>query len=190
MSIQFGGGGTQQRKVAMPAPSAAETQAGAAQGQALQGIQTNQAALDVVLEAFDRFCVVGHECSVSYVAEKLAELGKPYQRTMSYQPEALAGVIDEVDCVVICGAQGRYASDKPAVALMGADRTVQNWTPPARRGAKGPLIFVEPVTQAPASRTDWYYPFALERGGDLGTFKEMRVGLRASRLAKRAKQLA
>ena len=44
--IGFGGGGTQQRKVAMPAPSAAETQAGAAQGQALGQIQTNQAALD------------------------------------------------------------------------------------------------------------------------------------------------
>ncbi|MCR0983684.1 AMP-binding protein [Roseomonas populi] len=140
-------------------------------------------SVDKVLDRFDRFCIVGQECSVPYVARRLEELGKPYVRSPSYAPDALAPLSDSFDCILICGAQGRYAIEKPAVALMAADPTQNTWNFPDPSFET--MTFVVPQTRAPATGQDWYVSFALERGGDDAVFRALRQALREQGIAAR-----
>ncbi len=146
---------------------------------------SNQKAIDAVLDSFDRFCVVGQESSVPYVAHRLEAMGKSFIRTMSYQPVAMKGLLDETDCILICGAKGKYTLTKPAVALMGADRTVDDWNPPDL-DVEGD-DFVEPVTRAPVSGQDWFYRQGMARGQDDRAFKALRAALLALRPGNRGR---
>ncbi len=146
------------------------------------------AAVEQVLGAFDRFCIVGHECSVPYAAKRLEALGKSYVRAPSYSPDVLRPLDDAFDAILICGAQGRYAIEKPAVALMAADSERQSWNFEDDTFEK--LTIIVPSQRAPASGTDWYTPFAMQRDADSDAFVELRQSVREFRTARRRRVVA
>jgi len=143
-------------------------------------------AVDAVLNSYDRFCIVGQECSVPYVAQRLTAMGKSFVRSPSYNEAAIGGIADQYDCVIVCGAQGRYTLDKPGVALMAADPPQDVWNlPPGSPLAE--LVFVVPMKRAPVSGLDWFYPHPMERGEDDEVFQGLRSGLRKVAEAKRTR---
>ena len=146
---------------------------------------TNHQAIDTVLDAFDRFCIVGQECSLPYVAQRLAALGSRFIRAPSHNAAVIGGLAGQFDCLVICGPQGRYTLDKPAVALIAADPPQTTWNVADPLLAN--LIFVVPLYSAPSSGQGWFYPHPMERGEDDAVFQGLKAGLRNVAVAKRSR---
>jgi len=118
-------------------------------------------AADKVIAKFDRFCIVGQRSSVPYLRKEMERQGKSYIYAASYAPEILGSLPQEYDCVVICGAQGDFAVEGPAVALMRATRIerIMSIDDPALEK----MPFNPPFHAYPDSGTDWFYPFDLAR---------------------------
>jgi acyl-CoA synthetase (AMP-forming)/AMP-acid ligase II len=138
-------------------------------------------AVDKVIAKFDRFCIVGQRSSLPYVRRKLEREGKHYVHATSYAPEMLGRIPRDYDCVLICGAQGEFEIAGPAVALMRASPRwqVQNIEDPEIAG----LTFQVKNARCPPSRTDWFYPFELDRAANAKPFIQTR---RANHEVKRA----
>lgn len=147
----------------------------------------DERAVDRIVAAYDRFCVVGQECSVPYLVKKLEAAGKSFIRSASYSEAAIGGRLDDFDCVVICGAQGRYVLKKPGVALMAADPPAWTWNIDDDELAK--LNPVVPFINAPESGQDWYYAHPMSRGMHSAVFRDMRSGIREFYDGQRASRL-
>jgi hypothetical protein len=143
----------------------------------------NREAIEEVLARYDRFCIVGQESSVPYLAGRIAALGKSFVRAASYAPAMVGPLEDRFDCMLICGPQGRYPITKPAVAVMSADPLRQTWNiaDPAIAG----LDFVVPAGEAPESGADWLLPPRLSRDWDLDVYTNLRGEVREFHLAQR-----
>ena len=146
----------------------------------------DQSAVDKVLAKYERFCLVGQEASVPYVAKRLSELGKSFTRVPSYAPEMLATVEGQYDCLIICGAQGRYPITAPAVALMTAQA---GWTTLHVAPELANLVFVVPRERGPVSGNDWFYPLKLVRGQNDEEINEVRTMGRQLRDKLKERQL-
>jgi acyl-CoA synthetase (AMP-forming)/AMP-acid ligase II len=140
---------------------------------------------DMAISKFDRFCIAGQRSSVPYVRKELERQNKSYVYAASYAPEILNKVAEDYDCVVICGPQGEYEIEGPAVALMRASGgwLVQGIDDPdmAQKGLK------VPGWKVPESGSDWFYPFALRRGGDQRALADARA-LRKENLANQVER--
>ncbi len=118
-------------------------------------------AADKVIAKFDRFCIVGQPLQRALSAQEMERQGKSYIYATSYAPEILKHLPQDYDCLVICGAQGDFAIEGPAVALMRANkisRTNAIDDPALEKTAFKPALHANP-----ASGTDWFYPFDLEQ---------------------------
>jgi hypothetical protein len=155
---------------------------------------SDREAIERVLASYDRFCIVGQDSSIPYLAPRLAALGKSLVRAGSYAPDVIGPLQDQYDCMLICGPQGRYPITKPAVALMAAESERQTWNiaDPDITG----LTFVVRATQAPTSGSDWFAPPRMVRDQDREVFATLRQGVRdfhlraRKRVVERRKRLA
>jgi acyl-CoA synthetase (AMP-forming)/AMP-acid ligase II len=142
-----------------------------------------QPLADKVISRFDRFCIAGQRSSVPYVRKELERLSKSYVYATSYAPEILSKVTQDYECVIICGPQGEYEIEGPAVALMRASR---GWMV---QGIDDPDMdyggFKVPGSKIPESGSDWFYPFTLRRGID----QEALLNARALRKENLANQV-
>ncbi|MFN6954434.1 MAG: AMP-binding protein [Acetobacteraceae bacterium] len=144
---------------------------------------TDRDAIERVLARYDRFCIVGQDASIPYLAPRIAALGKSLVRAGSYAPDVIGPLQDSFDCMLICGPQGRYPITTPAVALMAAESERQTWNitdPEITR-----LGFVVPSSHAPASGTDWLPPPRMARDEDREVFAALRQGVRDFHLHQR-----
>jgi hypothetical protein len=140
----------------------------------------NGAAIDQIVASFDRFCISGEMSSLPYLHRKLDALGKPYIRVPSHSPNILRPLLQDFDCLLICGSVGRVEPRVPAVALQHADV-------PWRCQNIGALAdTLPPIWSVPASGVDWYHSFALGRTADYGDWQSARK----HESDKRAKQFA
>ncbi len=93
----------------------------------------DRAALDRVLAAHERFCIVGQPASVAYLRRTLAEQGRGWVEAPSYHP-AVLDTLPPFDCILSCGPTGLIDTDRPAVAVMGAGwgggRAINGTLPP------------------------------------------------------------
>jgi acyl-CoA synthetase (AMP-forming)/AMP-acid ligase II len=137
-------------------------------------------SVDAVVDAFSSFCVVGQASSVAYLTRLLEARGKPFVRVQSYSQEILAGLVQEFECLVICGPKGRYPITKPAAALMPAQGewlTLNMPTPELQR-----LKFYVGRAHAPKTGDDCFYPLVLSRiDTDTSLVKVRQAGSLAKR---------
>ncbi len=138
----------------------------------------NAASVDRILAHYDRFCIVGQEASAPYVARQLDRLGKHYVRAPSYAPEILDKLAQDVDCLVICGPQGKYRIDLPAIALMVAQ---SQWL--ASTNIDDPVLadlqFIVGQRRVPPTGNDWFHPFEMDRDANEQEISEVReIGAR------------
>jgi hypothetical protein len=104
---------------------------------------------------------VGQASSAPYLRREIGRLGKSWVEARSYSPEVLASLKGQFDCLLICGSQGNYPIEVPAVAVMRASgawltRHIDNPEPTSAsfKLAKG---------ETPQSGRDWYYCHELDR---------------------------
>ncbi|MYZ48939.1 AMP-binding protein [Propylenella binzhouense] len=115
--------------------------------------------LDLVLDRFGSFAIAGQPASVPYIARKLEEKGKPFTIVPSYAPAILGSLDPAPECLLTCGAQGRYEIAVPAIAVMMASaqwRTLNVTDPDLRDKPAWSSV-------KPTSGTDWLHRFDLER---------------------------
>jgi acyl-CoA synthetase (AMP-forming)/AMP-acid ligase II len=124
----------------------------------------NADAVDKVLDQFDSFAIIGQDSSLPFIEKRLDAMGKRHARAPSYAPDVLAALPQPVDCLLICGAQGKYEITKPAVALMAADPGRQTWNMPDQRFDQE--VFIRPPRLAPPSGQDWYHAHPLDRSDE------------------------
>jgi hypothetical protein len=138
-----------------------------------------QSLVDSVIAKFDRFCIAGQRSSLPYVRMELERQNKSFVYAASYAPEILKELPEAYDCVVICGPQGKYKIEGPAVALM---RAGGNWR---TQNIDDPSIARHSFNMAPEgipeSGQDWFYPFSLDRGKDAETLQSVRVVLQSTK---------
>jgi acyl-CoA synthetase (AMP-forming)/AMP-acid ligase II len=144
---------------------------------------SDREAIERVLARYERFCIVGQDSSIPYLAPRIAQLGKSLVRAGSYAPDVIGPLQDSFDCMLICGPQGRYPITKPAVALMAAESERQTWNIADAEITK--LVFVVPSSQAPQSGTDWLTPPRMARDADREVFAALRQGVRDFHLRQR-----
>jgi acyl-CoA synthetase (AMP-forming)/AMP-acid ligase II len=148
-------------------------------------------AADALADRYDRFCIVGQKASLPYFRKALEKRGKTYVTAMSYSPEILGKLPRDYDCVAICGPQGEYKVEGPAVALMRASR---NWTFQHVDPEIEKLRFSTLFAKFPPTGSDWFYPFALDRKANIDALAAARLSSHAHneahRLAKEEKRLA
>ena len=147
----------------------------------------DSAQIDEVLDAFDRFCIVGQKSSLPYVAKRIEALGKSYVRALSFAPGALNAMQDDFDCVLMCGAQGHYAVAKPAAALMRSGPGPRTWNL-ADKQLDG-RHFDVPAASAPKSGSDWFAPFEMRRDHDLNLVLAARTEIHNIALENRRRLL-
>jgi acyl-CoA synthetase (AMP-forming)/AMP-acid ligase II len=142
-------------------------------------------AVKTVASKFDSFCIAGRPSSVPYLRKELDRLGKPYVYAASYSQEVLANVPQDYDCIVICGPQGEYPLAKPTVALM---RASKKWRVTNIDDDEIQDLQLNPrVKDYPATGTDWFYPFPLDRKNNA---EHHRAALDINKPAKRAEAAA
>jgi acyl-CoA synthetase (AMP-forming)/AMP-acid ligase II len=146
----------------------------------------HERAVETVVAKFDSFCIAGQRSSVPYLRKELERLGKPYVYTPSYAKELMGKLPQDYDCLVICGAQGEYRLDKPTVALMPA---VQEWRV---INTGDPELHDMPLSRRskfhPATGTDWFYPFPIDREANLALHDQVLEANRPTKQAERAKR--
>jgi acyl-CoA synthetase (AMP-forming)/AMP-acid ligase II len=133
-------------------------------------------AADALADRFERFCIVGQKSSLPYFRKALEKRGKSYVTAMSYSPEILGKLARDYDCVAICGPQGEYEVEGPAVALM---RASKNWNFQHVDAEIEKLRFPTLIAKYPPTGSDWFYSFALDR-------KANAEALAAARLSSHA----
>jgi acyl-CoA synthetase (AMP-forming)/AMP-acid ligase II len=147
-------------------------------------------AIQTVISKFDSFCIAGQRSSVPYLRKELERQGKPYVYTSSYSREAMEKLPQDFDCLVICGPQGEYPVHKPAIALM---RASKNWrvTNTDDRDLNTMKLNPRPEFHH-ATGTDWFYPFPIEREGNVAhhgaVLSANRPAKKAAAAAKRQKK--
>ncbi len=138
-------------------------------------------AIEAVVSKFDSFCIAGQRSSVPYLREEMERQGKPYIYASSYSREVLDQLPQDYDCLVICGAQGKYDLDKPTVALM---RAIREWRVRNIDDSEleGVPLNIHAGRVAPTG-TDWFYPFPIGREANIADLDAAR---RAHKPARRA----
>jgi acyl-CoA synthetase (AMP-forming)/AMP-acid ligase II len=149
-----------------------------------------QSHLDIVLDAFSSFIIAGQPASAPYVRHVLDAKNKPYQLVPSYAPKVLANA-KEAEAILICGAQGRYPTHLPTVAVMKADPAWENRNIEAADLRNGSCFLN--LSEFPASGEDWYYPLPQARLAQYSEIQSVRSAakkqaetLRAQRLRRRS----
>ena len=144
----------------------------------------------MVLDSFSSFLIAGQPASVPYVRRVLDAKNKPYQLVPSYAPKVLAHA-EGAEAILICGAQGRYPTHLPTVAVMKADPGWENRNIEAADLRNG-SCFLD-LSESPASGEDWYYPWPRARLAQYSEFQSVRSSaqkqvetLRAQRLRRRS----
>lgn len=133
---------------------------------------TDQKKIDKILAKFDSFCIAGQTASVPYIRKQLEQSGKTYSYVPSYAPEILKKTPAKFDCLLICGAQGRYAIDIPAATIMKASpkwSTVHIDDPELENA-----VFWTDPSDAPVTGEDWFYPFEVSRMKNAKEFWNVR----------------
>jgi hypothetical protein len=129
-------------------------------------------AIEAILQRYGSFYVAGVAASLPYVRRRLTELGKPYSVVPSYAPRAIRASGAQHECVLICGAMGRYDLDLPAFAL-------QHVASPWRvRNVADDLAYLNDAAAyrvRPKSGTDWYHPGLGLRSEELAAWREVRA---------------
>ena len=131
-------------------------------------------AVDVLLDHFDRFCLVGPRASLPYVRNALERLGKFYVEVPSFAPAVLAAVTEPFDCMILRGAWGDDPIEGPAVAFQ-------------HIGSKGRSVFnldwfearFKMVWDHPKSGQDWFAPFEMIRHKNRDQRNELQKRLQA-----------
>jgi hypothetical protein len=87
----------------------------------------NKAAIDYVVQRYERFCICGLPSSMPYLERELIRLGKRY-----FYSSTLQLLRDDFDCVLQTGSWGMPTTTKPIFDLMGAavDRDRPTNVPP------------------------------------------------------------
>jgi acyl-CoA synthetase (AMP-forming)/AMP-acid ligase II len=128
-------------------------------------------AIEAILQRFSSFYIAGVGGSLPYVRRRLEELGKPYTVIPGYAHQALRASRAQHECVLICGAMGRYDLDLPAFAL-------QHVAAPWRaRNVDGELAYLNDAAAyrvRAKSGTDWYHLALGYRGEDLAAWRHVR----------------
>ncbi|BBX47784.1 hypothetical protein GCM10009641_88160 [Mycobacterium cookii] len=131
----------------------------------------SRAAVDRIVERYDRFCIAGSASSVPYLRRELDRAGKSYVQVPSYAQQILSRLDFDYDCLVICGAMGEPPAElhKPIIALqhIALDWRTRNLGEFAEEVGK--------LQEDVNSGTDWLHLFALERGKDLKQWQATRV---------------
>ena len=134
-------------------------------------LNVSRAAVDRIVERYDRFCIAGSASSVPYLRRELDRAGKSYVQVPSYAQQILSRLDFDYDCLVICGAMGDLPAelDKPIIALqhIGLDWRTRNLGEFAEE--------VGELEEYVHSGTDWLHLFALERAKDLEQWQATRV---------------
>jgi acyl-CoA synthetase (AMP-forming)/AMP-acid ligase II len=128
-------------------------------------------SIDEVIASYDRFCIAGQKASLPYVRKELERQGKSYVVSASYSPEMLKSLNGQYDCVMICGAQGNYEVEGPAVALM---RSSHAWRTQNTDRQIARLKFQPTPDSFPESGTDWFYPFGIARQSNAELLNDVR----------------
>jgi acyl-CoA synthetase (AMP-forming)/AMP-acid ligase II len=128
-------------------------------------------SIDSVIASYDRFCIAGQKASLPYVRKELERQGKSYVVSASYSPEMLKALHGQYDCVLICGAQGNYQVEGPAVALM---RSSHAWRTQNTDKKVARLKFQLPPESFPETGTDWFYPFGIARQANVELLNDVR----------------
>src|SRR6202035_2978489 len=115
--------------------------------------------VDRLLAKYGSFCVAGQGSTVPYIRRELDRQRKPYYIVQSYAPDVLANLPEPFDCLLICGAMGKFPVSGPAVALMnrGHGWQTQDIDDPELISSQ----FAGPPY--PTSGEDWFYPFQKDR---------------------------
>jgi len=143
----------------------------------------DSARLDRLLARYDRFCLAGQEASVPYISNALTRAGKTFIRVPSFAPEILASRHSEFDCVLICGPQGSYPVHVPVAAVM---RNGERWTTLHIDDSDLANIQVWcEYPDAPASGSDWFYQFGMERMAQASLFWKAREEAAMTRHSER-----
>ena len=144
----------------------------------------DKAALDRVLAAYDRFCIVGQPASVAYIRRTLAEQGKAWVEAPSYH-SAVLDTLPPFDCILSCGPTGAIDTDRPAVAVMGAGwgggRAI-NTALPADIELRGKL--------PAADLAEWYVPSGAGAALSKEQQKVVRAGKAQAVMIRTAKRTA
>ena len=125
----------------------------------------DRAAVDTVLDSFDRFCIAGQQSSVPYVRHRLAEIGKSFFIVPSYAPAVIEALKLPFDCLLICGAMGNYPVTGPCVDIMSSGLPGG----PVRNAPDGKLNNLQiniNSNRASRSNNDWFSPAQLNRNWD------------------------
>ncbi len=83
-------------------------------------IYVDREKLDEVLEAFDRFCIIGPESSLPYVGKSLRQVGKTHFRAHNLNLPGLGLSDADFDCVLQTGSWGRPETQKPVFQIFDA----------------------------------------------------------------------
>ncbi|HWY15763.1 MAG TPA: AMP-binding protein [Rhizomicrobium sp.] len=115
--------------------------------------------VDRLLAKYESFCIAGQSSSIPYIRRELDRQRKAYYCVQSYAPDILAKLAGSFDCLLICGAMGKFPVSGPAAAIMsrGHGWQTQNIDDPELSGCQ----FTE--DSYPATREDWFYPFQKDR---------------------------
>ena len=142
--------------------------------------------VDDLVSHFDSFCIAGQQSSVAHLRKEIERQGKRYVYAASYAPEILKNVPEEYDCLVICGPQGAYEIEGPAVALMPITMRwrVKDIDDPKIAHAKYNIAGRE----LPESGTDWFYPFPLERDANIERFQSGRQRIKEAKRERRRRR--
>jgi acyl-CoA synthetase (AMP-forming)/AMP-acid ligase II len=140
----------------------------------------NKDYTDKLIDRFNSFCLVGQTASVPYIAKELERKGKPFILVPSYAPEIIDTVPKEYECVLICGAMGKFSIDRPAAAIMntGLPWVTQHIDAPELASFRR-FSDVARGHQVPESGQDWYYPYEMVRGRNIKEVVAVRLALRA-----------
>ncbi len=113
----------------------------------------NKAALTLVLDSFQSFCIVGQKSSVPFIRHYLESNRKPVKYAASANP-AIISRLEPVDCLLACGPTAPFeANAHPAFTMMSG-----GWPEPVVNCSDPTLQKLKFFTHLGDSSTDdWFY---------------------------------
>ena len=108
----------------------------------------DQAKVDEVLDAFDRFCLIGMPSAAPYIRKRLKQLGKPFVETSHRNLQAQGHTDKDFDCVLQAGSWGRVETTKPVFQIFSAgwDPMLQPATVGGRQITEAGWFHANPAT--------------------------------------------
>jgi hypothetical protein len=136
----------------------------------------NRDPVDKILNRFDSFYIAGQQSSVPYLQKRITALGKRFVLIPSYAPQVINGLAEPCQCLLICGAMGRFDIDLPAAALQFTEHSWHLQMMPELDLDKVPFN-----TLPSQISHDWFYPYDRVRHSNHADFVRSRTADRAAR---------